>query len=138
MSRNDSPQFFNSLLWLETTNEQNQSRLICGFYREWSNEGLLSTEAQVAAVKILTNQIETADLEKKSIIVMGDANVCASKWNESNFKHKNVAVEIKGSLAQCGMFSVPLGHTYQADRLSENGETIESSLDHVYLSSNIL
>ena len=84
-------------IWLETTNEQNQSRLICGFYREWSNEGLLSTEAQVAAIKILTNQIENADLEKKSIIVMGDANVCASKWNESNFKHKNVAEEIKGS-----------------------------------------
>ena len=52
---------------------------------------------QVAAIKILTNQIENADLEKKSIIVMGDSNVCASKWNESNFKHKNVAEEIKGS-----------------------------------------
>ena len=68
---------------------------------------------------------------------MGDSNVCASKWNESNFKHKNVAEEIKGSLAQCGMFNFPLGHTYQADRLSKNGETIESSLDHVYLSSNL-
>ena len=35
------------------------------------------------------------------------------------------------------MFSVPLGHTYQADRLSDNGDPIVSSIDHIYLSANL-
>ena len=69
---------------------------------------------------------------------MGDANVCSSKWDECNFKLKSIADEIKGSLAQSGMFSVPLGHTYQADRLSDNGDPIVSSIDHIYLSANLL
>ena len=35
-------------IWIEITNANlNQSRLVCGFYREWSNDGLLSTEAQL-------------------------------------------------------------------------------------------
>ena len=34
---------------------------------------------------------------------MGDANVCSSKWDESNFKLKNIAEEIKSTLAQCGI-----------------------------------
>ena len=57
--------------------------------------------------------------------------------DECNFKLKSIADEIKGSLAQSGMFSVPLGHTYQADRLSDNGDPIVSSIDHIYLSANL-
>ena len=69
-------------IWLEATNEQNQTRLICGFYREWSNGGLLTIDDQLKAIKILTSQIETADSEKKPIRVMGDANVCSTKWKK--------------------------------------------------------
>ena len=56
-------------------------------------------------------------------------NLCSSKWNEPEFKLKNIAEEIKGTLAQCGLNVLDLGHTYLADRLTETGMTIESSLD---------
>ena len=36
-------------IWLETTNELKQNRLVCGFYREWSNNGLLTSEDQLKA-----------------------------------------------------------------------------------------
>ena len=68
---------------------------------------------------------------------MGDANVCATKWNNSDYNLKCIAEEIKSTLAQCGMFNADLGHTYQADRLSGDGEVIVSSLDHAYISSTL-
>ena len=42
----------------------------------------------------------------------------------------HIADEIKSTLASCGLKNMELGHNYLADRLSDNGETIQSSLDH--------
>ena len=39
-------------IWLEATNEQNQTCLICGFYREWSNGGLLTIAIILIKIKI--------------------------------------------------------------------------------------
>ena len=33
---------------------------MCGLYREWSNDGLLSMEEQLEAIKIMAKQIEAA------------------------------------------------------------------------------
>ena len=60
--------------------------------------------------------------------------MCASKWNDADFKLKTVAEELKGTLAQCGLINVELGHTYLPDRLSDAGLPIQSSLDHIYRS----
>ena len=43
-----------------------------------------------------------------------------------------------GTLAQCGLTNINLGVTYQADRISEQGEVIESALDHAYISDDIM
>ena len=77
-------------------------------------------------MKNIFKKIERADAEDKQIIIMGDANVCASKWNNSDFALKDIADEIRSTLASCGLKNMELGHTYLADRLSENGETIQS------------
>ena len=68
---------------------------------------------------------------KKKIVIIGDVNLCSFKWNDSDFKLKTIAEEIKGTLAQCGMINVELGHMYLADRLSDEGLPIQSSLDHI-------
>ena len=86
-------------IWLELKQNHKQNILIGGFYREWSNEGLLSLDKQLEAIKLFTKQIETADNEHKKINVVGDANLCSSKWNEEGFKLKTVAEEIQGTLA---------------------------------------
>ena len=44
---------------------------------------------------IFTDQIELAFKEAKNTIIMGDANLCANKWNDENFTHKNVKKQIK-------------------------------------------
>ena len=57
-------------IWLEICGEPSPKRLVCGFYREWSDdETKLTIPAQTKAIKILTKQIETADAEGKLIII---------------------------------------------------------------------
>ena len=56
-------------IWLEQKQNHSQNILICGFYREWTNDGLLNVEEQLEAISILTKQFEQADAENKKIIV---------------------------------------------------------------------
>ena len=65
-------------------------------------------------------------------------NLCSTKWNEPDFKSKHIAEEIKATLAQCGMIIVDLGHTYLADRLSDQGLPIQSLLDHIHRSIELV
>ena len=41
-------------------------------------------------------------------------------------------------MLQCGLVSIPLGITYMADRLGDDGSEITSSIDHIYLSQDIV
>jgi hypothetical protein len=78
--------------------------------------------------------MERAAKENKSIIMMGDANLCAQKWDEEEYRLFNLAAELKSSLAQCGLENLEIGKTYMADRLRNDGTVIESALDHIYVS----
>ena len=109
-------------IWCEEKRENGKNVLICGFYREWSSEGIRSAEAQRKSVSLFTKQIELASKENKSVIILGDANLCALKWEYPEFGLHIIAGEILGTLALCGLININLGVTYQADRLSEQGE----------------
>ena len=76
------------------TNKQTQKShfLIAGFYRQWTHENLSKEEAQQKGIEILIEQIEKAALEKKEMIIMGDANLCSAKWKEPNFVHKKLQI----------------------------------------------
>ena len=49
--------------------------------------------------------METADSENKPIIMLGDMNLCTTKWNEPDFKSKHIAEEMKSSIAQWSMIN---------------------------------
>ena len=124
-------------IWVEYKNENSKNVLICGLYREWTKNGDVTQEKQLQSIQILTAQLEAAANEEKEIIVLGDINLCSNKWNNADFLHKTVANELKETLTQCGLVIAELGITYVADRLSKDGETISSALDHIYSSKNL-
>ena len=124
-------------LWLELENEAGKNILCGGFYREWAPGGDKSIEAQVKSMKIFSNQIECASHEDKSIVILGDANLCSLKWDSPGFLQRRIAEEIRETLIQCGLVQLPLGITYVADRLNDDGSEITSSLDHIYLSVDL-
>ena len=92
---------------------------------------------QLEAIKLFCSQIEKAGDEKKNIIIQGDANLCALKWLEADYNLGYLADELLGTLSLCGLENVELGNTYLADRLTDEGMTIESALDHTYLSAEL-
>lgn len=122
-------------LWLEIENAASKNIICGGFYREWAPGGLRTTPAQIEAILCFTNQIERATHENKTVIIVGDANLCSDKWNSPTFQHKQVADELKNTLVQCGLHLIPLGVTYIADRLSPENQEITSALDHAYVTS---
>ena len=76
--------------------------------------------------------MERAAKENKKVIVQGDANLCSTKWQEDGYGLSYISNELLSTLAMCGMEIVDVGNTYLADRLTSNGELIESAIDHVY------
>ena len=124
-------------IWIEVERENERNLLVCGFYREWTRKGVNSQGGQMEALKSFTTQIERAANEGKSLVLMGDANLCSEKWAEPDYVHQILAEEIKSTLALCGLKIAELGQTYLADRLSEQGNTIRSSLDHIYFSEDL-
>ena len=51
-------------------------------------------EAQSNAMMEFTRRIENATLENKTIIILGDANLCSDSWDSPDFVHKKVAEEL--------------------------------------------
>ena len=124
-------------LWVELENNSGKNIICGGFYREWSPKGDKSIDAQVKAMQKFTNQIEAATQENKSIVILGDANLCNMKWDCPGFLHKKISDELRETLMQCGLITLQLGITYTADRLNEDGTEITSALDHIYVSNEL-
>ena len=112
-------------IWLEITRSKQKNLLICSFYLEWTRNGNNSENKQSVRLKILINQMEQATNKKKTIILLGDANLCADQWDEETYYQYKLATELKSGLAQCGLENLELGKTYMADRLRKDGTIIE-------------
>ena len=124
-------------IWLEIERINRTNLTIGGFYREWTRHGDSSKESQLENIKILTHQITTATNLNKPTIILGDANLCMKKWEEIDYPHKEIAHELTGALAMSGMQVMDVGMTYLADRLTQDGDIIESALDHIYVSTEL-
>jgi hypothetical protein len=120
-----------STIWLEIIRTNYKNLLVWGFYQEWTKNDDSTEAGQSQRMKILIDQMERTAKENKSIIMMGDANLCAQKWDERLF---NLGAEPKSSLAQCGLENTEIGKTYLADRLKNDRTVIESALDHIDIS----
>ena len=68
-------------LWMEVENKSGVNTICGGFYREWTPMGKNTIEAQVSAMETFTEQIERATNENKTLLIMGDANLCTERWN---------------------------------------------------------
>ena len=73
-------------IWCEEVREFEKNVLICGFYREWTHEGQKTCAIQLEAIKTFCGQIEKAAKENKNMVILGDTNLCAERWLESDFK----------------------------------------------------
>jgi len=124
-------------IWLEVLQGKKRKKptLICGLYREWDHEGEKSLESQKNRLQILTEQVDRASEEKKHIVVLGDINLCARKWDDPDvcYRLRCLAEDWKQCLARNGLRLHDVGDTYFSNHAS-GGEYVQSALDHVYSS----
>ena len=120
-------------IWLEVKQNTGKNLLVGGYYREWSKNGKKSEKEQVESIKVLVEQMEKATNEKKTVVMLGDMNINAEKWRDEKSRNKKVASEILGALEACGLKHMKLGCTFLADNTAQRGRTVESELDHIYI-----
>ena len=61
-----------------------------------------------------------------------------TRWDSPDFLHKRISDELRETLTQCGLQVIPLGITYTADRLNEEGLEITSAIDHIFICPNVI
>ena len=78
-------------VWIEVVDNYKSRSLLGGFYRQWSSDGKLSVPQQIAQMEEFVNQINEAASPNCNLIVLGDANLCTTKWLNDNYDRKSVA-----------------------------------------------
>ena len=90
-------------IWCEIFRENEKNFLMCGFYREWSHEGIKSNSIQLEGIRAFCSQIEKVNAKNKNIIIQEDANLCSTKWCEADFNLSYIADELLSTLALRGI-----------------------------------
>ena len=78
------------------------------------------------------SQLEQAAIKCKNVLVLGDSNLDANKWNEEKFLHRKVSIILRDTLEANDMKILKV-----ANHVQKNGNIAVSAIDHVYNSSNI-
>ena len=89
-------------IWFQLESPNGKPICIAGFYRQWSHNG---------------DKSETVTKKCNRVIITGDANLCALKWNDEKYLKNNIAIHYKNAIEQCGLFNQPIGNTFLADHL---------------------
>ena len=63
------------------------------YYREWTNgvTGESTDASQLAQLQEHVSQWDTLVRAGRNFVALGDANICALKWNDSNYRYKDLA-----------------------------------------------
>ena len=72
------------------------------FYREWTAgvSGLRNNGSQGERLKRHINHWKTLHAGGRDTIILGDANMCALKWEEEDFHHKELALQVQEYLLE--------------------------------------
>ncbi len=64
----------------------------------------------------------------------GGCNIDAMEWTNENYQYHKVTTAMKNILAQNDLIMKEIGDTFLADKKRQDGTSIESALDHMYVS----
>ena len=101
--------------------------IVSFFYREWTSgvSGLAEASQQNERLRRQVQHWKTVQQGNKDIIVLGDANLCAHKWEDEGYPYKELAGQILDYLGETLSFQMVTQKT-RHDLASS------SCLDHCY------
>ena len=101
------------------------------FYREWTSgvSGLGDNGSQSERLKRQVNQWKTLHTRGGDTIILGDANLCALKWEEETFQNKDLALPIQEYMLETSSYQMVKEPTWLG---TTAGGTSISCIDHCY------
>jgi hypothetical protein len=124
-------------VWLEVGIGRGPGSLIGFFYREWTDvTNDKSIIHQREQLQLLLDQFTRASEEKKLVVCMGDMNIDMNKREKSDYPVGKLLRDLEMTLANSGLENIELGDTYFAFRTREDGSSISSALDHLYINDH--
>ena len=102
------------------------------FYREWTSgvSGMVGAEAQKERLKRQVELWRSLQHRTHEVIILGDANLCALKWEEEGYQYRELADYILEFLAEINGSQTVTEKTH----MNSGGRVEDSSscLDHCY------
>ena len=89
-----------SAVWLEVGLPRRHKFLICNAYREWGfpnqpDKSSHSLSAQKERWSLFLDKWESAIIEDKEVIVLGDMNICHNKWMRTDLQTSEITHKLK-------------------------------------------
>ena len=105
------------------------------FYREFTGgvSGLQDTDSQINRWSRQLKIWKTLLLGNKDVICMGDANLCAKKWLDENYKNKDLSEMIQTLMLEETVTQLVKENT--RSEIVQGGEVSASCIDHCYTNS---
>ena len=102
------------------------------FYREFTSgvPGLSDTQSQSERLLRMTQHWRSLAKIKKDMVCLGDANLCAYKWNEDSYYLKEHAEIVQTFLLDTS--SNQLVKDYTRSEIVQGGTVSQSCIDHCY------
>ena len=102
------------------------------FYREFTSgvSGLSDAQAQSERLQRMTQHWRSLAAIKKDLVCLGDANLCAKKWQEDSYYQKEQAEIVQTFLLDTA--SAQLVNEYTRSEFVQGGELSRSCIDHCY------
>ena len=102
------------------------------FYREWTSgvSGLADTNSQAERLARQIMHWKGLNSKKRDTVIMGDANLCALKWGEDTYQHKDLADLVQDYLLETSSFQL-VTETTRSGAVA-GGEVSMACLDHCY------
>ena len=102
------------------------------FYREWTSgvSGLSDINSQSERLARQIKHWKCLISNKRDTGIMGDANLCALKWGDDTYKHKDLATLVQNFLLETSSFKIVSEYTRSGS--VAGGEVPNACLDHWY------
>ena len=115
----------------EISISREKSTTVNFFYREWTNgvTGENTNESQIKRLKRQINHQKESHKDKKDIIIMGDANICAFEWKNETYRLNHLAEPIQDFLLKHSC--IQMVNQYTRSECVRN-ITQRSCIDHCY------
>ena len=109
-----------------------RKKIVSYFYRVFTGgvSGLRDLPAQVERWTRQTRLWKNISKGNKDVLCLGDANLCAERWNEENFKDKELAEITHNFLVETSSSQIVKGFT--RSEVGAGGELVRSCIDHCY------